>query len=91
MHERLLTFCPDKRPQGFWQAVRPPLNADCSIHLTPSKSPQQDRHRASCRDELSVRFGLRCWTIRDLRAKLQQMQALWQSRRLPISSRGTML
>jgi hypothetical protein len=27
--------------------------------------------------------GLRYWTIRDLARKLQQISALWQSRRLP--------
>jgi len=82
MHERLLTFAL-KAAARFSRAERPLLNADCSIHLTPLNHRRQDNGRASYRDELSVRFGLRCWTIRDLARKLQQMSALWQSRRLP--------
>jgi hypothetical protein len=40
------------------------------------------------RDELPVRFGLRCLTIRDLPLKLQQNSALWQSRCHPFFIRA---
>jgi hypothetical protein len=48
--------------------MRLPLNADCSVDLTHIRIIDGETLLVrSCRDESSVRVGLRFWTIRDLR------------------------
>jgi len=49
---------PSKLPQSFSSTKQPPLNADCSIHLTPQITDGKTRKHWSRRDELPVRVGL---------------------------------